>query len=425
MDRIYLDHHSTTPLDPRVLEAMMPYLTNRFGNAASQHIFGWEAEEAVTLARRQVAQSVGAREREIIFTSGATEANNLAIKGVAEAYSSKGGHIITTTVEHSCVLAACRKLEKQGYRVTYIPVSRDGRVNPEDIEKAVTPETILISVMLANNEIGTINDLKSIGAIARRRGVLCHSDCSQAFGKITLDVQSLNIDLAAFSAHKCYGPKGVGALYICRSKPRVSLACQIDGGGHESGMRSGTLNVPGIVGLGRAMELAVEEYDHRFRHVLRLRNELYHRLKNELYVIGLNGPALDGPDCDASADIRELSTTLLRLPDNLNVHFGTIDGNALMSGLKGLAVSSGSACSSASRDPSHVLRAIGLEESLCRSSVRIGVGKDNTDDDIARASGMLIRVVRELRTGMPGTLIPGQTECRMAGSGNDDEACCL
>jgi cysteine desulfurase len=425
MERIYLDHHSTTPLDARVLEAMMPYLTGRFGNAASQHAFGWEAEEAVNIARRQAAQAIGAQEREIIFTSGATEANNLALKGVAGVYSVKGKHIITSATEHSCVLGTCRRLEKEGYRVTYLPVSRHGNVDLSEIEKAITAETILISVMLANNEIGTINDIKSIGEIARRRGILLHSDCSQAFGKIALDVQSMNIDLASFSAHKCYGPKGVGALFVCKSKPRVNLACQIDGGGQESGMRSGTLNVPGIVGMGMAMQVAVEEFDTRFRHVIELRNDLYHRLQNGLYVIGLNGTPIDEPDFNSGISALDLSKQLKRLPDNLNIHFGSIDGNALISGLSDIAVSTGSACSSASGEPSHVLKAIGLDQSLCRSSLRMGIGKDNTPEEIQRVAERMIDVVRDLRAKKAGVISSGQTACCIHPESDDPlDQCC-
>lgn len=376
----------------------MPYMTGRYGNAASNHVFGWEAEEGVKAARRQAAQAIGAQDREIVFTSGATEANNLAIKGAAEIYSVKGKHIITSVTEHSCVLAACRKLEKQGFRVTYLSVFRDGQVDPAEVEKAITPETILISVMMANNEIGTVNDVQAIGAIARRHGILFHSDCSQAFGKISLDVKSLNMDMASFSAHKCYGPKGTGILYVCRSKPRVSLACQSDGGGQESGMRSGTLNVPGIAGMGKAMQLAVDEFEQRFRHVIDLRNALFTELKNALYVIGLNGPEIDAPDFQSGASAEELSKKLKRLPDNLNVHFGRIDGNALISGLKNIAVSSGSACSSEHQEPSHVLRAIGLDEMLSRSSLRMGIGKSNTLDEIRVATEKIIEVVRSLRS---------------------------
>ncbi len=405
MKPIYLDHHATTPLDSRVLEAMMPYLTGRFGNASSAHVFGWEAEEGVNIARRQAAGATGAHEKEIVFTGGATESNNLAIKGVAEMYAGKGRHIITSAAEHSCVLAACRHLENQGFRINYLKPLPDGTVAPESVEQAITPETILISIMLANNETGAVSDAASIGAMARSRGILFHSDCSQAFGKIAVDVNALNLDLASFSAHKFYGPKGVGLLYVRRTGPRVQLVCQNDGGGHEAGMRSGTLNVPGIVGTGKAMQLAVDEFESRFRDVITLRNDLYERLKNGLYVIGLNGPPVEAPDFSAGMSAYEISKKIKRLPDNLNVHFGSIDGGALVSGLRDIAVSAGSACAGASGEPSHVLRSIGLNEALCRCSLRIGVGKDNTTEEIMTAADHIIRVVRDLRMKTAGVAV--------------------
>lgn len=410
MKPIYLDHHATTPLDSRVLDAMMPYLTVRYGNASSAHVFGWEAEEAVNIARRQAAGATGAHEKEIVFTSGATESNNLAIKGVAEMYGGKGRHIITSAAEHSCVLAACRHLEKQGFRITYLNPLPDGSVAPESVEQAITPETILVSVMLASNETGAVSDAAAIGAIARSRGILFHSDCSQAFGKIAVDVNALNLDLASFSAHKFYGPKGVGLLYVRRTAgPRVQLVCQNDGGGHEAGLRSGTLNVPGIVGTGKAMQLAVDEFESRFRHVLTLRNDLYERLKNGLYVIGLNGPPAEAPDFSAGTSAHAISKKLKRLPDNLNVHFGSIDGGALVSGLRDIAVSAGSACSGARGEPSHVLRSIGLDDALCRCSLRIGVGKDNTHEEIMTAASHIISVVRDLRMKTAGIAVSENT----------------
>lgn len=422
---VYLDHHATTPMDPRVLDTMMPYLTSKFGNAASHnHVFGWEAEEAVRVARGQMAALIGALDREIIFTSGATEANNLAIKGVAEMYAGKGRHIITAAAEHKCVLDTCRQLMKKGLEVTFLPVNADGSVDPEAVRSAITEKTILISVMLANNEIGTINDAEAIGRIAHERGVIFHSDCSQALGKIPVDVQALSIDLASFSAHKFYGPKGVGALYVRSKDPRVKLMPQINGGGHESGMRSGTLNVPGIVGMGKAAALCAEDFERDFWHYAELRNALYHRLKDGLYILGLNGPEIGELEkMKACGSAEQAARHLKRLPNNLNVHFGRIDGAALISSLKDIAVSSGSACTSASPEPSHVLQAIGLDAESARSSIRFGIGRFNTLDEIAYAADRIIGLVRQLR-GLPADGATPVTETGKTASGIFPECGC-
>ena len=344
---IYMDNHATTQVDPRVIEAMLPYFTHDFGNAASRnHAFGWKAEEGVEYAREQVAQLIGAKsDKEIVFTSGATESDNLAIKGVAEFYKDKGNHIITSRTEHKAVLDTCKKLEKQGYSVTYLDVAQDGLIRPEQVADAITDKTILVSIMFANNEVGSIQPLAAIGKITRERGVLFHSDAVQGVGKAEFDVEAMNIDLASITAHKMYGPKGVGALYVRRQKPRVRIVAEMDGGGHERGMRSGTLNVPGIVGFGKAAELARKEWRTDATRIFELRQRLRTKLFDALDMVHLNGA--DDP---------------YRLPGNLNVSFSFVEGEAMMMAIRDVAVSSGSACTSASLEPSYVLRAMGVEE---------------------------------------------------------------
>ena len=383
---IYMDNHATTPVDPRVVETMIPYFTQDFGNAASRnHAFGWKAEEAVEYAREQVARLVGAKsEKEIVFTSGATESDNLAIKGVADFYREKGNHIITTRTEHKAVLDTCKKLEKQGYNVTYLDVGQDGLVHPQQVAEAITEKTILVSIMLANNEVGTIQPLAEIGKITRARGVLFHSDAVQGVAKTEFDVEAMNIDLASVTAHKMYGPKGVGALYVRRQKPRVRLVAEMDGGGHERGMRSGTLNVPGIVGFGKAAEIANNEWRTDASRIFAMRQRLRQKLFGALDAIHLNGA--DDP---------------LRLPGNLNVSFSFVEGEAMMMAIRDVAVSSGSACTSASLEPSYVLRAMGVEEELAHSSIRFGIGKFNTDEEIDYVADLVIRSVGRLREMSP------------------------
>ncbi|HWO40952.1 MAG TPA: IscS subfamily cysteine desulfurase [Candidatus Eisenbacteria bacterium] len=382
---IYLDNHATTPVDPRVLEAMLPYFSERFGNASSRnHAFGWEAEAAVDVAREQVARLLGAASpREIVFTSGATESDNLAIKGVAEAYRDKGNHIVTCAIEHKAVLDSCKVMEKRGFEVTYLAVDRTGLVDPDRLRAAITGRTILISIMLANNEIGTIEPVEEIGRIARERGVLFHTDATQAVGKIPVDVDKMNVDLLSITAHKMYGPKGVGALYVRSSKPRAKLTPMLDGGGHERGMRSGTLNVPGIVGLGRACEVAQHEMARESERLLALRE----RLKAAI-LAGLDDVEING---HPSA----------RLPGNLNMNFAYVEGESLLMGLKEIAVSTGSACTSASLEPSHVLRAIGVNENLAHTSIRFGLGRFNTEEEIDYAAARVIEEVRRLRELSP------------------------
>ena len=399
ISNIYIDHHATTPLDPRVLDAMMPYLTNRFGNAASRdHLFGWQAEEAVELARAQVAELVGADKKEILFTSGATESNNLALKGAAEAYAAKGNHIIINAAEHRSVLDVCKHLEIQGYEITSLPVSRVGTVDPEEVRKAVTPRTILISVMMANNEIGCVNPLKEIGVIAREKNILFHSDIAQAAGKIAVDVNELNMDMASVSGHKIYGPKGVGALFVRQKGPRVKLIAQMDGGGHEKGMRSGTLNVPGIVGLGKAAELCRLDFNKNFLHYVELRNKLYETLVTNLDGCHLNGPGIEKLEkLKDPLSIYEASKSIKRLPNNLNVSFDHTKAGSIMVAAKEIAMSSGSACTSALPEPSHVLRAIGVDDERAKASLRFGVGRFNTAEEIDYAGKRLIEVISMLR----------------------------
>jgi cysteine desulfurase len=377
---VYLDYNSTTPCDPRVVEAMLPYFTDRFGNAASRsHARGWEAEEAVELAREQIAALVGAEPKEIVFTSGATEADNLAIKGTAEAYAMKGDHIITVVTEHKAVLDSCRHVERLGGEVTWLGVDDAGLINLEDLEAAIRPTTILIAVMFANNEIGVIQPIREISAIARRHGVPFFSDATQAVGKVPVDVNADGIDLMALSAHKLYGPKGIGALYVRRRGPRVRLSAQMDGGGHERGMRSGTLNVPGIVGFGKACALCGQEMEMDLQRIEPLRDRL------ERALLALEGARVNG-------------SLGHRLPQTTNISFRGVDGDALLAGLgKNVALSSGSACTSASMEPSYVLKALGLDDELAHASLRLGLGRFTTPEEVDYAIGEIGRTVRRLR----------------------------
>ncbi len=381
---IYMDNHATTALDPRVLEAMLPYMTKIYGNAASRnHSFGWEAEQGVDKAREQIAKLIGATAKEIIFTSGATEGNNLAIKGVAEMYREKGNHIITQVTEHKAVLDTCKRLEKNGFKVTYLPVQADGLVSVADIEAAITPETILVTIMYANNEIGVVNPIAEIGALCHAKGVLFHTDGVQAVGKIPVNVQTDNIDLLSLSGHKIYGPKGVGALYVRRRNPRVQLNAQIDGGGHERGMRSGTLNVPGIVGLGEACELAGAEMVAETARLTQLRDYLRGRLEAKIDYTAVNG------NMDH------------HLPGNLNMSFVYVEGESLLMGINDIAVSSGSACTSATLEPSYVLKALGLGDDVAHSSIRFGLGRFNTKEEVDYVADKLIDTVLKLRELSP------------------------
>ena len=383
---IYMDNAATTRVDPRVVDAMLPYFSEHYGNAASRsHAFGWQAEEAVEYARLQVAKLCGARsEKEIVFTSGATEADNLAIKGVAEFYRQKGDHIITAKTEHKAVLDTCKRLEKRGLRVTYLDTDAEGRVSPDDVKNAIGDKTILVSLMHVNNEIGTIHPIKEIGEVTRQAGVLLHCDAVQGLGKVDFDVEAMNVDLASFSAHKMYGPKGVGALYVRRSRPRVRIVAEQDGGGHERGMRSGTLNVPGIVGFGKAAELARAEWRADAERVMAMRERLRSHLWNELDEVHLNGA--DDPH---------------RVPGILNVSFSFVEGEAMMMAIKDVAVSSGSACTSASLEPSYVLRALGVDEELAHSSIRFGIGKFNTEEEIDYVGNLVVEHTKRLRSMSP------------------------
>lgn len=381
---IYLDNNATTPCDPRVVETMLPYFSQHFGNAASRnHSFGWVAEEAVDYAREQVARLIGADPKEIIFTSGATEADNLAIKGVYEMYASRGNHIITTTIEHKAVLDTCKHLEKQGAEVTYLEVDDKGMLDLAELEKAITPKTILIAVMYANNEIGTINPMREISAIARKHGVLLMTDGVQAVGKIPVDVNKDGIDLMAFTAHKMYGPKGVGALYVRRKNPRVKVTAQIDGGGHERGMRSGTLNVPGIVGFGKACELCMNDMETDTQRIVKLRD----KLQNEL--LKIEESYLNGHQDN-------------RLPHVCNISFKHVEGEGLLMGInKHIALSSGSACTSASLEPSYVLKALGLGDDLAHSSLRFGLSRFTTEEEIDFTIKAVTDTVNKLREMSP------------------------
>jgi cysteine desulfurase len=381
---IYLDNHATTRMDPRVLEEMLPYFTEKFGNAASRnHEFGWFAEQAVEQARERIAKLIGATSKEIIFTSGATESDNLAIKGVAEMYREKGNHIITQATEHKAVLDTCKRLEKNGYRVTYLPVQQDGRINLEDLKRAMDDKTILVTIMAANNEIGTLQPIEEIGKLCHERGVLFHTDAVQAIGKVPFNVISNNVDLASITAHKLYGPKGVGALYVRRKNPRVQIVAQIDGGGHERGMRSGTLNVPGIVGLGKACEIAMNEMEAETKHLLALRDRLQKQIFAELDEVYINGSMEH------------------RLPGNLNISFAYVEGESLLMGINDIAVSSGSACTSATLEPSYVLKALGAGDDLAHSSIRFGIGRFNTEAEIDYVARKVIDTVKRLRELSP------------------------
>ena len=381
---IYMDYHATTPVDPRVLETMLPYFTQDFGNSASRnHAFGWVAEKAVENARKQVADLLGANPKEIVFTSGATESSNLAIKGVTEMYREKGNHVITCVIEHEAVIDTCKKLEKQGARVTYLPVQKDGRIDLDDLRAAITDKTILITVMTANNEIGVLQPVAEVGAIAKEKGILFHTDAVQAIGKVPFDVNQVKADLVSISAHKMYGPKGVGALYVRRRNPRVLLAEQISGGGHERRMRSGTLNVPGIVGLGKAAAICMDEMAADAARLIALRerlNEKFHQNLDEIYING---------------------SMEHRLPHNLNISFAYVEGESLLMGINDVAVSSGSACTSASLEPSHVLKALGAGDDLARSSIRFGLGRWTTEEEVDYVVDKLTNVVRRLREMSP------------------------
>jgi cysteine desulfurase len=396
---IYMDHHATTPVDPRVLEAMMPYLTRAFGNAASRsHVFGWEAEAAVDEARRQVAHGMHASPKEIVFTSGATEGDNLAILGAARAYRSKGNHVVTGSTEHHAVLDSCHELEREGFEVTYLAPDRTGRIDAGGVREAIGDRTVLVTLMLANNEIGTIHPLAQIGAVCREKGVLFHTDAVQGFGKIPFDVEEMSVDLASVTAHKLYGPKGVGALYVRARKPRVRLEPIFHGGGHERGLRSGTLNVPGIVGFGKAVEISMAEREDEARHLRLLRRRLFDGIMAEVSDVSVNGPSLPQIEADGSlapgAEER-------RLPGNLNLSFAGVEGEALLMGLKDVAVSSGSACTSASLQPSHVLKAIGVPDDLAHASIRFGLGRPNTAEEVDFTIGAVAATVKRLRELMP------------------------
>ena len=381
---IYMDNHSTTQCDPRVVDAMLPYFTEKFGNSASRnHSFGWEGEEGVAYARKQIAKLINADAKEIVFTSGATESDNLALKGVVEMYKEKGDHIITSSTEHRAILDAAKSLEKRDMNVTYLPVDKFGMVNPEDVRGAITDKTILISVMLANNEIGTINPIKEIGKIAKEKGVLFHCDATQGVGKIPVDVQDLGIDLMSFTSHKIYGPKGVGALYVRRKAPRVRLVPMIDGGGHERGMRSGTLPVPSIVGFGKAVELCAQEMAEESIRTKTLRDRLHEGITGALEEVYLNGHPTE------------------RLPGNLNISFAYVEGEALLMGVKEIALSSGSACTSATLEPSYVLRALGVGSDLAHSSIRFGVGRFTTAEEVEYTIDRMIKAVNHLREMSP------------------------
>ena len=381
---IYFDNHATTPVDPRVVDAMLPYFTTMFGNAASRnHSFGWNAEEAVERARKQLADLIGATPKEIVFTSGATESDNLALKGVAHMYAEKGNHIITAATEHKAILDTCKRLEKEGFRVTYLPVQGDGLVDLDMLRDAITDKTILISIMYANNEIGVIQPVAEIGKIAKERGVLFHTDGVQAVGKVPVNVINDNIHLMSMSAHKMYGPKGVGALYVRRKSPRVQLTAEMDGGGHERGMRSGTLNVPGIVGFGEAAAICQREMPEESKRLRYLRDKLKAKLENALDEVYINGHMEH------------------RLPHNLNMSFAYVEGESLLMGINDIAVSSGSACTSATLEPSYVLKALGVGDDLAHTSIRFGIGRFNTEEEVDYVADRMIETVRKLRELSP------------------------
>jgi cysteine desulfurase len=381
---IYMDNHATTRMDPRVFKAMTPYFTEVFGNAASRnHSFGWQAEEAVEKSRKQIADLIGATPKEIVFTSGATESNNLAIKGVAQMYAEKGNHIITAATEHKAVLDTCKHLEKEGIRVTYLPVQANGLIDLDMLREAITDKTILVSIMYANNEIGVLQPLAEIGKIAKSKGVLVHTDATQAVGKVPVNVIKDNIDLLSLTAHKIYGPKGAGALYVRRKSPRVQITAQMDGGGHERGMRSGTLNVPGIVGLGEACAICQTEMEDESKRMRFLRDKLKNKLESALDEVYVNG------------------TMEHRVPNNLNISFAYVEGESLLMGINDIAVSSGSACTSATLEPSYVLKALGAGDDLAHSSIRFGLGRFNTEEEVDYVSDKVIDVVKKLRELSP------------------------
>jgi len=381
---IYMDNQATSPLDPRVLEAMMPYLTSKFGNAASRnHSFGWDAEKAVETAREQIASLIGATAKEIIFTSGATESDNLAVKGIAEMYRERGNHIITQVTEHKAILDTCKRLEKNGYRVTYLPVKADGIIDIEDLKRAIDDKTILVSIMAANNEIGVLQPIREIGKLCHEKGIIFHTDAVQALGKVPFNVIEDNVDVASISGHKIYGPKGVGALYVRRRNPRVQIAAQIDGGGHERGMRSGTLNVPGIAGLGKACEIAQTELPAEAVRLAGLRDRLKAKLEAELDYVHVNGSMEH------------------RIPGNLNMSFLYVEGESLLMGINNVAVSSGSACTSATLEPSYVLKALGLGDDVAHSSIRFGMGRFNTEAEVDYVAAKVIEIVKHLRELSP------------------------
>jgi cysteine desulfurase len=381
---IYMDNHATTRTDPRVVEEMLPYFTENFGNAASRnHEFGWVAEQAVEQARDRIAKLIGATAKEIIFTSGATESDNLAIKGVAEMYKEKGNHIITQAIEHKAVLDTCKRLEKYGFRVTYLPVQKDGRIDLDDLKRAMDDKTILVTIMAANNEIGVLQPIREIGALCHERGVLFHTDAVQAIGKVPFNVIQDNVDIASITAHKLYGPKGVGALYVRRKNPRVQLVAQIDGGGHERGMRSGTLNVPGIVGLGKACAIASSEMAEEAKYLSGLRDRLKDKIMGQLDEVYINGSIEH------------------RLPGNLNISFAYVEGESLLMGINDIAVSSGSACTSATLEPSYVLKALGAGDDLAHSSIRFGLGRFNTEAEVDYVAERVVDTVKRLRELSP------------------------
>lgn len=381
---IYMDNNATTPVDPRVLEAMLPYFQGKFGNAASRnHSFGWEAEEGVENAREQIAQCLNASPKEVIWTSGATESNNIAIKGVAQMYKDKGNHIITQVIEHKAVIDPCKYLEQNGFDVTFLPVDKQGMIHPEQVREAMTDKTILVSIMHGNNEVGTINPIREIGKLCKEKDVLFHTDACQTFAKLPIDVEEMGIDLLSASSHKIYGPKGVGCLYVRRKRPRVRCEPIIHGGGHERGMRSGTLNVPGIVGMGKAAELCREHQAEEIKHITALRDRLKKALFDRLGDIFLNGHPTQ------------------RIPNNLNISFLYVEGESMMMGIHDVAVSSGSACTSASLEPSYVLKALGLGDDLAHSSLRFSLGRFNTIEEVDYVAERVCATVEKLREMSP------------------------
>lgn len=385
MDKpVYMDYHATTPVDPRVAETMMPFFSEQFGNPASrQHYFGWVAEEAVNASRTKIAKALNAEPREIYFTSGATESNNLAVKGVVEAYAQKGKHLITSQTEHKSVIDVCKNLARHGYEITLLPVDQYGLIDESQLKNAIKDTTVLVSIMIANNEIGTIQNIVEIGKLCKERGVLFHTDATQAAGKIPVDVRSMNVDLLSLSGHKIYGPKGIGALYVRSKNPRVKIVAQLDGGGHERGLRSGTLNVPSIVGLAKALELCIESMDEESRRMKMLRDKLERKFFKELDDVYVNGHPQH------------------RLPNNLNMSFLYVEENAIMMGMKDVAVASGSACSSAEPEPSHVLKALHIGKERETSAIRFGLGRWTTEEEVDYVAGRVVETVKKLRAISP------------------------